>query len=402
MTVTVQKSIANGTVCAPPSKSAAHRALICGAFTSGSVIKNVAFSKDISATLDCLKTLGAEVCVSGDTVKIGGLNIENIKTDNELFCDESGSTLRFLLPVCMLTDKEITLSGTQKLLSRPLSAYEKICEEQKIFFEKKDTYVTVGGSIKSGEYVIAGDVSSQFITGLLFVLPLLSNDSKITVTGKFESESYVNLTIEMLSSFGVAVEKTKNEIYIKGGQKYSPTTITVEGDCSNAAFLDAFNLLGGFVTVKGICDNTTQGDYAYKSMFSALKSGEKEFCLSDCPDLAPVMFALSAAFGGAHFVGTRRLKIKESDRGEAMKAELAKFGASLIIGEDEITVCADSLHVPTVPLCSHNDHRIVMALTLLCSVYGGKIENAQAVNKSFPDFFEKVKTLGIGIIEDDT
>ena len=402
MTVTVQKSIANGTVYAPPSKSAAHRALICGAFTSGSVIKNVAFSKDISATLDCLKMLGATVCVSGDTVKIGGLNIENLKSDNELFCNESGSTLRFLLPVCMLREENITLCGTQKLLSRPLCAYEKICQEQKIFFNKNNTSVTVGGSLKSGEYVIAGDISSQFITGLLFVLPLLTGDSKIIVTGKFESESYVDLTIEMLSLFGVAAKKEKNEIYIKGGQKYSPATVTVEGDCSNAAFLDAFNLLGGEVSVEGIFENTTQGDYVYKAMFSALKSGEREFCLSDCPDLAPVMFALSAVFGGAHFVGTRRLKIKESDRGEAMKAELAKFGASLIIGEDEITVCVESLHAPTAPLCSHNDHRIVMALTLLCSVYGGKIEGAQAVEKSYPDFFQKIKTLGIGIIEDDT
>ena len=176
---------------------------------------------------------------------------------------------------------------------------------------------------------------------------------------------------------------------------------TVEGDYSNAAFLDAFNLLGGEVQVIGLSETSVQGDKVYKEMFEQLSGGTKEFDLSDCPDLAPIMFALSAVKGGARFTGTARLKIKESDRAEAMKQELKKFGIDLKIKENEVIVEKGAINPPTEILCGHNDHRIVMALSLLCSMVGGTIAGAEAVNKSFPDFFDKIKALKVDVILND-
>ena len=172
---------------------------------------------------------------------------------------------------------------------------------------------------------------------------------------------------------------------------------SVEGDCSNAAFLEGFNLLSDKVDVLGIDENTLQGDRVYKAMFNGLKKGEKQFDLSDCPDLAPVMFAMAAYLGGATFLGTARLRIKESDRAAAMAEELAKFGIETEVLEDSVIIHNGKLHKPEAILCGHNDHRIVMALSILCSVTGGVIEEAQAVSKSFPDFFEIISKLGIQV-----
>lgn len=402
MNITFLKSRAAGTVCAPPSKSAAHRLLICGALGGGSRIENIAFSKDIEATLGCLENMGAKVEICGNGVNIGGLDPFNIKDGTRLDCNESGSTLRFLLPLCMLAKNNVFLNGSERLMSRPLDIYENICRDENIIFRKTKTELIVNGKLRGGNYTIPGDVSSQFITGLLLSLPLLDTDSTVTVTGNFESESYVNLTLDAMRIFGVKVIHKGNTFYIEKGGRYAARNVTVEGDCSNAAFLDAFNLLGGNVTVTGLREDTLQGDYVYKNMFSQLKNGKREFDLSDCPDLAPVMFALSAVSGGAHFCGTRRLKIKESDRGEAMKSELAKFGIDVLIDDNDITVKSGTPHTPRIPLCGHNDHRIVMALSLLCSIYGGRLEGAEAVRKSFPDFFTQLEKLGIGIVFDDT
>lgn len=402
MTVTLKKSKAKGKVFAPPSKSVAHRALICAALSTGSTVKNIAFSKDIKATLESLKALGANVEINGTDVKIGGLCINKLKNETPLPCNESGSTLRFLIPICMCCESEITLQGTEKLFTRPLSVYAEICEKQNVYYKQENKSVTVGGVINSGEYYVRGDISSQFITGLLYALPMLSGDSKIIVTGNFESESYVDITLSVLSRFGIEILKNENVFYIKGNQKYKSADVTVEGDCSNAAFLDAFNLLGGEVEVLGLNENTLQGDRVYKNMFCALENGEKQFDLSDCPDLAPVMFALSAHLGGARFIGTKRLKIKESDRGAAMAEELEKFGAEVIIGENDIEIKGGALHTPKDILCGHNDHRVVMALSLLCTVYGGTVSGAEAVSKSYPDFFETIQSLTIGIEQNDT
>ncbi|MBE6788462.1 MAG: 3-phosphoshikimate 1-carboxyvinyltransferase [Ruminococcaceae bacterium] len=397
MVVKIFKSLANGKVAVPPSKSMAHRALICGALSKQSRVLNLAQSEDIKATLGCLKALGAQAENTQNGLVIGGLDPFNVKENASLYCCESGSTLRFLLPLCMLSGKKITLTGSSRLFERPLSVYEEICKEQGIDFYKNADSVTVCGRLHSGEYSVAGDISSQFISGLLFALPLLDGDSTLLVTGKFESASYVDLTLSALNSFGIEIERKDNVFYIKGSQSYKCAEYAVEGDMSNAAFLDGFNLLGGKVKVTGLSQNSLQGDRVYKDMYKALLKGEKSFDLSDCPDLAPVMFALSAFCGGADFTGTARLKIKESDRAEAMRKELLKIGIDSEIYENSVKIKKGTLLSPTQRLCGHNDHRIVMALSLLLSKTGGEISGAEAVKKSFPDFFEKIKNLGIGM-----
>ncbi len=399
MKVTVNPSKACGHVVAPPSKSMAHRALICGALSEKSIIKNVAFSKDIEATIGCLKALGAAVEINDDTVQIGNLRLSEIPDGTVLDCNESGSTLRFLLALCMACGKQVTLKGATRLFERPLTVYEDIAKKQNIRFEKTANSVTVCGSMLGGEYIVPGNVSSQFISGLLFLLPLLSGESKITVESPFESASYVDLTVASLRDFGVEISRSENTFYVKGDSLYKPVNYTVESDCSNAAFLEAFNYLGGSVEVEGLNPKTLQGDRVYKEIFEGLKMGEKQFDLSDCPDLAPVCFALSAVYGGAEFTGTKRLKLKESDRAEVMKCELAKFGIEVEISENSVEIKKGELKQPETSLYSHNDHRIAMALTLLLTLTGGSLEGAEAVAKSYPDFYEKISSLGIDLYE---
>lgn len=400
MTVTIKKSRATGTIAAPPSKSAAHRALICGALSEGSEIKNIEYSNDILATLDCLAALGAGVEKNENIITLGGLN-PFVSKSATLDCRESGSTLRFMIPLCMLSGKKITLTGSERLFARNLTIYEEIAKQNSILFEKGKDSLTVCGTLKSGDYKIAGNISSQFISGLLFALPLSDGDSTIEITGEYESEPYVDLTLKALSDFGVVIEKSDRIYKIKGAQKYVSKNMTVEGDYSNAAFLDGFNLLGGDVTVTGLDESSLQGDKIYKKMYDGLKREEKQFDLSQCPDLAPVMFALSAVYGGAHFTGTKRLKIKESDRAAVMAQELLKFGIKVDVNDNDVTVYGGELKTPRDTLCGHNDHRIVMSLSLLCTLTGGSINEAESVAKSYPDFFSKIKSLGI-VVENES
>ena len=394
MTLNIKKCVLKGEVSAPPSKSVGHRALICGALSGGSQVKNLADSEDIKATLDCLKTLGAKTEIIENNIKIGGINPFSLPDNLILDCNESGSTLRFLIPICLLCGKKITLKGKGRLMERPLTVYEKICEERGIAFEKNGDTLTFCGKLESGVFCVDGGVSSQFISGLMYALPLLPSDSQIKIEGKLESKPYIDMTVETLFRFGVEIKETDYGYFVKGNQKYNSQNITVEGDWSNAAFLDGFNLLGGSVKVIGLNENSLQGDKIYKKMYEDLKSGVKSFDLRDCPDLAPVMFALSSVCGGAEFTGTARLKIKESDRAEVMKEELSKFGINVTVGENRVLVSGGALKTPTEKLKGHNDHRIVMALTLLCTLTGGEIEGIEAVNKSFPDFFSKISALG--------
>lgn len=397
MKVKIFPSVAEGTVTAPPSKSIAHRALLCGALSSGSTVSNIAFSKDISATVECLSALGAYCEANESNIKIGGLNITNPTDTAVLNCNESGSTLRFLIPLCLISGKKIKFVGAKRLFERPLSIYESICQEQGIFFEKSENGLTVCGKLKSGNYRIRGDISSQFISGLLFALPLLDGISIIEIIGKFESESYIDLTLQVLSEFGIKITRVGSRFIMLGNQRYQSRDYTVEGDCSNAAFLQALGFVGGKVTVEGISENTLQGDRVYNEIFASLENGIREFDLSDCPDLAPILFAVSAVKGGATFTGTARLKIKESDRSEAMAQELKKLGIEVEVGENRVRVVSSPLKSPAEALCGHNDHRIVMALAVLCTLVGGEIEGAEAVAKSYPDFFDVIKQLKIGL-----
>ncbi len=400
MIVTINKSRASGEASAPPSKSISHRALICAALSSGSEITGIAYSEDIKATLECLQRLGARVEYNKNGVFIGGLNPKEIKS-TVINCRESGSTLRFLLPLCMLSGEEITLTGSERLMSRGLQIYEKIAKDENISFKKGDKSVTVAGKLRGGEYSVDGGISSQFISGLMFALPFCEKPSTIKIEGQAESTPYIELTLDMLSNFGVQISAGENQYFVKKSI-YKPFDYSVEGDCSNAAFLDAFNLLSGSVKVLGLNEKTRQGDYKYREMFKQLSEGKRSFELSNYPDLAPCLFALAAALGGAEFDGTRRLKIKESDRASAMAEELLKFGIKTRVFDDKVIIEKGELQKPKEILCGHNDHRIVMALSLLLTVTGGQISGAEAVAKSYPDFFNVIKTLGIGLETDET
>lgn len=398
MVVTINKSTAFGRVKAPPSKSMAHRYLICGALSHESEIKGVGFSEDIKATLSCLEALGANIEISGDSVRIGGIDMEKGIKNDKLFCNESGSTLRFLIPLSLLFDRKITLTGTKRLMERSLSVYADICNTTGLKFLQAEDSVTVNGVLKPGKYSVRGDVSSQFISGLMFALPLLQNDSVIDITGSLESGSYLGMTVKALADFGVRISRAdENTIYIKGNQTYKARLLTVEGDYSNAAFFDALNALGGNVAVSGLKKDTCQGDAVYKKLFRRLVQGTPEIDISDCPDLGPVLMAVAAANNGGHFTGTHRLKIKESDRSAAMAEELLKFGCRVQVGDNDITVPDCELKTPELPLNGHNDHRIVMSLAVLCTLTGGQIYGAQAVSKSFPDFFERFSSIGVDL-----
>lgn len=392
-----------GIMAAPPSKSMAHRLLIGAGLSKGkSIIKGISSSEDMKATLDCLSAIGAKYEISGDKVEITGADIRNIPEDAVLRCRESGSTLRFFIPICLLDGKTFSLTGSEKLLSRPLSVYEDIFKKQNIRFEVNPDKITLGGKLQSGTYKIKGNISSQFITGLLFVLPLMEEDSVIQLIPPVESRSYINLTIEALSAFGIEIiwqdEKT---LFIKGNQSYNPVSANVEGDYSNTAFFAALNELGSEIEITGLNPDSLQGDKVYEKNFALLGKGMPTINISDCPDLGPILFALAAVKGGGIFTGTRRLKIKESDRASAMAEELTKFGVAVTVHEDSVVVYPHDFHAPTEILNGHNDHRIVMSCAVLSTITGGKIDGAEASAKSLPDFFERLEKLGFEVILHD-
>lgn len=400
MRVTFRPSKAVGCVTAPPSKSMAHRLLISAGLAEGeSVVRSLAFSDDVKATIACLRSLGAQIRLEGDAAYVKGTDVTKpLGTAAILPCGECGSTLRFFTPLCMLTGEARVLTGSAYLLTRPMGVYEKIAQDQKILFEKNNDQLTVQGTLKSGVYEAPGNISSQFISGLLFALPLLDGDSEIRVLPPVESKPYIGMTIAALRDFGVRIDCDENTYKIKGGQRYRPLDVTVEGDCSNAAFFDALNYVGSQVTVEGLREDTLQGDAVFKILFEKIKSGETDIDIADCPDLGPVLFAVAALCGGAKFTGTRRLRIKESDRAQAMKQELSAFGVPVTVTDNEVLVGGGILNPPCRALNGHNDHRIVMALSVLLTATGGVIEGAQAVNKSFPDFFDRLKDLGVDCI----
>ena len=399
MKVSIHPGKAAGSVAAPPSKSMAHRLLICAGLSRGtSRIRGVELNEDILATIDCLRSLGASCAIDGDTVTVTGTDPRLATPSETLCCRESGSTLRFFIPLALLCGNRVSFTGTEKLLSRPLEVYRQLCREQGFLFTKTGRILQVQGSLKGGTFPIPGDISSQFITGLLFALPLADRDSVIRITTPLESKSYIALTLQALRVFGVKAQwQDSRTLLIPGGQHYHAADMTVEGDYSGAAFYSAMNALGSDITVTGLSPDSLQGDRVYKQHFESLCAGRPEIDISDCPDLGPVLFAVAAAKNGALFTGTRRLKLKESDRAAAMAQELAAFGTRVTVEENSVTVMPEGFHPPERVLCGHNDHRIVMSLAVLLTLTGGEIDGAQAVRKSFPDFFEKLQMLGIDV-----
>lgn len=343
--------------------------------------------------LDCLRALGADCRVDGSSAHIDGTDFLK-KVTSDLNCRESGNTLRFMIPLCLTLGKSVTLHGSARLMERPQGVYENLCRDHGFTYQKGEGSMTVCGTLKSGIYELDGSVSSQFITGMILALLSLDGDSEIRIKPPFESRSYVDLTLRAVEIYGGTAYFSDDYTIKITGNSIHAKNVTTEGDYSNAAFLDAFNCIGGTVKVNGLTEQSAQGDRIYKQHFAALMSGTPTIDISDCPDLGPVLMAVAAINHGCTLTGTRRLAIKESDRGNAMRDELRKFGCDLDLRENEIIVPKTELHAPTVPLYGHNDHRIVMSLAVMCTVLGGDIDGCEAVRKTYPNFFDEIKKLG--------
>lgn len=398
MKAVIKPSKAEGVIMAPPSKSMAHRYLICAALAEGeSIISNISYSEDVLATLDCIRALGAEIIQSEEHVSIIGKGI-SAGGILRFSCRECGSTLRFMVPIAMMREEESILTGSETLLTRPMSVYEEIATSQDLMYVKEGSEIHVKGRLSAGGYWVKGNISSQFISGLMFALPLLEEDSTINLIPPVDSRSYIDLTVKALLRFGVEVKWVDDTtLFVKGGQKYQPADVTVEGDFSNAAFMEAFNTIGGQVTTNGLDMTSAQGDRVYFDYFARLMEGRACLDISNCPDLGPILFVVAAANYGGDFTGTRRLAIKESDRGRVMCEELAKFGIECSQEEDSIHIGCGDIKAPDQILHGHNDHRIVMSLATLLTLTGGEVDDAEAVRKSFPDYFTRIGRLGVDV-----
>lgn len=396
MKVTIRPGVARGSIMAPPSKSMAHRMLMGAGLSCGtSKVCNIELSEDIKSTLDILATLGAEYSIEDKIVTMRGIGGRKVQASDKLNCRESGSTLRFFIPLVLTGGEFYEFFGAQRLFERPLGIYEDICRTQGIGFEKSETGLKVSGQLQVADYKVPGNISSQFITGLLFALPLLDGDSTLEILPPVESKAYIEMTLEALDAFGITIQREGNTFYIKGNQTYLAKDVTVEGDYSNAAFLEAFNLIGGQVDVSGLREDSLQGDKIYREYFRQLQAGTPQLDIAECPDLGPILMGMAASLHGATFTGTKRLAIKESDRGAVMAEELKKFKIACDVKENKITVFQGELQKPMVSTNSHNDHRIAMTMALLHSQVGGSIEDAGAVKKSFPNFYQVIESLGI-------
>lgn len=419
--IRINPSKLKGSIAVPASKSLCHRAVICASLSEGvSNIENLFFSQDVNATCQAMSNLGVEVVYKGESkIKIKGTSKLEAK-GNSIDCFESGSTLRFLIPIAATLGEEVTFNGKGKLVERPLGDYYRIFEEQQIQYENISGKLplTINGRLKAGEYRIKGDVSSQFISGLLFALPLLEGDSRITVTTELQSKAYVDLTIDVLKAFSIEVKNVDyREFTIKGNQKYIASDYKVEGDFSQAAFWLVANVLGSEVVCNGMNMNSLQGD---KVIIETIKSmggeivveGEKVKALpsktkgtvidaSECPDLVPVLTVLGAlSEGTTEIVNAERLRFKESDRLVAITSELNKIGADIEEKEDGLIIRGKETLIGG-KVNSWNDHRIAMALAVASTRCKEPliIEDADSVKKSYPNFWEHFKELGGSVDE---
>ena len=395
MKAIITPSAARGVIAAPPSKSCGHRMLLCAALAKGeSHIRGISESQDMEATMDCIRAMGGTCRREGDAVAVEGTG-GRAAPQADYPCRESGSTLRFCIPPALVPGGHAVFTGTARLMERGIGVYETILPPKGIAIEKTPSAISLRGSLTAGGYTLRGDISSQFVSGLLLALPLLEGDSTVRVLSPVESRPYIDITRDVMAGFGVFVEEEQeNCFHVPGGQQYYSRRAAVEGDWSNAAFLLA---LGDGVEVTGLRGDSLQGDRVCREMLERLRREDAVLDLSRCPDLGPVLFAAAARSHGAVFTGTRRLRIKESDRVAAMAQELAKFGACVQAEENRVTVLPGGITAPVEELDGHNDHRIVMALSVLAASVGGTINGAEAVNKSYPDFFDALRTLGLTI-----
>ena len=410
----------SGVLAAPPSKSMAHRAVLCAALADGeSRLTGLAHSQDIDATLTAAAALGAQVEAGESWARIAGaapLQAPAAPVD----CCESGSTLRFLIPLAALTGRPVTFTGRGRLMQRPQSVYQELFASQGLRFEQEGDTLTVAGPLRPGCFSLAGDVSSQFISGLLFALPLLDGDSRLRLKPPVESRSYIEMTRASQSRFGVSSAwLDEYTLAVPGGQAYRPRDMAIEGDWSQAAFPAALGVLAGDVTVTGLEPGTLQGDAVILDILrrcggraEAVPGGVRfqksalhgtKIDLADCPDLGPILMALGLLCEGETVIANAgRLRLKESDRIAAMEQELRKLGGQIESDGGTVTIRRSALHAPAGPLWGHNDHRVVMSLTVLAAAAGlpVQIDGAEAVAKSWPGFFAAVRQLGVEVQTD--
>lgn len=409
MDVTIIPSRLRGTVTPPSSKSVAHRALIAAALSGGfSTISNLGDSKDIQATRRCLSNLSTWIeDLSPDKVRVHGIGHSLVQAGPfpVLDCGESGSTLRFLIPVALLVQGAAQFTGRGRLMERPLKPYEDLFREKGLTWKLEDSVLTVDGgrgydtlALDPGEYRLPGNVSSQFITGLLFVLPLLDGDSDLVLTSPLESRGYVDLTLDVLRTFGIRVEERADAFHVPGSQHYESRDFTVEADWSQAAFWYAANFAGGQVDIQGLNMDSKQGDKVIALQYWQLaKPGEAELDVSQCPDLVPPLAAMAAVRAGTtHFTHAARLRMKESDRLSTVAAALRTMGAQVEEGADSLTIHGRE-RLPgggMVDCC--NDHRIAMmaAVSAAFAQEPVKLLGAECVRKSYPEFWDHFIQLG--------
>ncbi len=425
--VKIIPSSLKGNINIPPSKSLSHRAIICAALGNGiSSIENIIFSEDILATLEGMKTFGMEVIdietnkeTSRSNIIIKGKGYIE-KLGEIIDCRESGSTLRFLIPCACLLGENITFIGKGKLAERPLTTYYKIFDSQGIKYSNHDGRLplNIEGILKTGKYELEGNVSSQFITGLMFALPLLNEDSTIEITTELESKGYIDLTLDVLRKFSIDIKNEDyNRFYVTGNQRYTPTDYKVEGDYSQAAFWIVAGALNGDITLKDLNSKSLQGDkvilniatkmganilYEEENIKSATSQTKGTVIdASQCPDLVPILAVLGAlSKGNTKIVNAQRVRIKESDRLKAIASELNKIGANIAETPDGLDITGvDALNGGVVD--SWNDHRIAMALAVAATRCKEPLtlKNSSAVNKSYPEFWQDFVKLG-GVIDE--
>ncbi len=417
--VTITPSPLLGTVKIPPSKSFAHRAII-SAFLSNSpcTVSNIAFSKDIEATLSCVKALGgnAKYDKKKQAVFFKRTNNTHSAEPPVLDCGESGSTLRFFIPIALALGNSASFKGHGKLMERPLEPYFEIFQKKGIKYHKTKNVLTLSGKLTSGEFSLDGSVSSQFLTGLLFALPILDGDSVIKIEGNLSSKGYIDITLDVLKSFGIEIENFDYKTFtIKGNQKYIATNYTVEGDFSQAAFFLVAGALGCNISCKGLKKDSLQGDKkiteilektgakvtwidndTLKASSSALMHGITVDA-DEIPDLVPIISVLlSFCKGKSRIENAARLRLKESDRLAAMASELSKMDADITEGDDFLEISGKQT-LRGCDLASWNDHRIAMALSIAACRSEGDIfikGAKKAITKSYPAFFDDYARLG--------
>ena len=404
MNLTIVPKKLAGTVTPPPSKSQAHRLIIAAALAEGtSTIENVAFSQDVEATLRCMEALGASwVETSPGTVRIVGTGGRRTPGGAlpQLDCGESGSTLRFLIPIALALRGGGVFTGHGRLLERPQGPYMDLFSQRRISWEKGDGKITIRGTLTPGEYALPGNVSSQFFTGLFFALPLLDGESVVVPTTNLESAGYLAITREAQDRFGVTIRRERGLVHrVPGPQHYRPCDCRVEADWSQAAFWYAARQLGSAVTVTGMNPASPQGDRVIVDMLDFFRDERAHRSLDVChiPDLVPPLAALAAGSGGCtRLKNAGRLRMKESDRLATVRKTLKAFGIRAEEGTDSLTIFGQGRFRGDMTVDCCNDHRIAMMAAVLATRADGPVTltGAECVQKSYPDFWEEYQRLG--------